>query len=145
VQPVGNHQLYVGGLAGGDHCFGIGDCGAHGFFAEDVLAGFGGADGVLGVHVVGERDVDGVDGLVVADFVHVFVAVDGGCGDAVLGGDFGGFVGMAADEAGDGGVRTLLDAAHEVVGDAAETDDAVAGFLGGGLGIGFEAGEEMCG
>ena len=61
VAAVGDHQLHVGGLAGGDHGFGIGDGGRHGLFAEHVLAGLGGANGVLGVHGVGQRHVDGVD------------------------------------------------------------------------------------
>ena len=104
VAAVGDHELDVGGLAGGDHGLGFGDVDGHGLFAEDMLAGLGGADGVLGVHGVGQRDVDGVDGGVVRDLVEVFVAVDGVGGDAVFGGDAVGFVAMAADQAGDLGV-----------------------------------------
>ncbi len=136
VAAVGDHELDVGGLAGGDHGFAIGDGGGHGLLAKDVLAGLGGADGVLGVHGVGQGDVDGVDGGVVGDFVEVFVVVDGAGGDAVLGGDAGGFVAMAADKRGDLGVGGELDAGHEVAGDAAETDDGVADFAVGGGGCG---------
>ena len=133
VAAVGDHELDVGGLAGGDHGFGFGDADAHGFFAEDVLAGFGGAEGVFGVHGVGQGDVDGIDFVIVSKAVHILVVVDIGFGDAVLGGDAGGFVGMAGDERGDFGVAGGLDGAHEVVGDAAEADDGVADFAAGGL------------
>ena len=131
VAAVGDHELDVGGLAGGDHGFGFGDVGGHGLFAEHVLAGLGGADGVLGVHGVGQRDVDGVDGGVARDLVEVFVVVDGAGGDAVLGGDAVGLVAMAADQAGDGGVGGGEGAAHEMVGDAAQADDGVADFARG--------------
>ena len=53
VAAVGDHELDVGGLAGGDHLLGLGNIGGHGLFAEHVLAGLGGADGVFGVHGVG--------------------------------------------------------------------------------------------
>ena len=56
-------QLYVGGWQASIIAR-IGDGGGHGLFAEHVLAGFGGADGVFGVHGVGQGDVDGVDGFV---------------------------------------------------------------------------------
>ncbi len=143
VAAVGDHELDVGGLAGGDHGLGFGDVDAHGLFAEHVLAGFGGADGVLGVHGVGQGDVDRVDGGVAGDLVEVFVVVDGGCGDAVLGGDAVGLVAMAADQAGDGGVGGGKHAAQEVVCDAAEADDGVSDFARGGLGV--ESGREARG
>ena len=53
---VGDHELDVGGLAGGDHGLGVSDSGGHGLLAKHVLAGFGGADGVLGVHGVAIRN-----------------------------------------------------------------------------------------
>ena len=104
VAAVGDHELDVGGFAGGDHGFALGNAGGHGLFAEDVLAGLGGADGEVGVHGVGQGDVDGIDGGVVEDVVEVVVVVDGVGGYAVLGGDAIGLVAMAADQGGDGGV-----------------------------------------
>ena len=41
---------------------------------------------------------------------------------------------MAADEAGDGGVGGEEQAAHKVVGDAADADDGVTDFAVAGLG-----------
>ncbi len=129
VAAVGDHELYVGGLAGGDHLLAVGDAGGHGLFAEHVLAGLGGADGVLGVHGVGQRDVDGVDGGIVRNLVEVFVVVDGTGGNVVLGRDAIGLVAMTADERGDLRVGGVARAGHEVTGDAAEADDGVAGLL----------------
>ena len=118
-----------------------------------MLAGFGGAYGVLHVHGVGKADVDGVDGFVVADVVVGVVGVDGGFVNtvefAVLGTFFGGVTG---DEAGDFGVLGVLDLLHEGVGDVAEADRGVAdapgffgasvgGQLGGGEGEGGKFGE----
>src|SRR5208337_719293 len=115
VAAVGDHEPDVCRLASRDHRLGLGHIGGHGLFAEDVLAGFGGADGVLGVHGVGQRDVDGVDGGVVRDFVEVFVVVNGAGRDAVLGGDAVGLVAMAADEGGGLRVGGIQRPAHEVI------------------------------
>ena len=104
VEAVGDHELDAGVGASGDHAAALSGGDVHGFLAEDVLAGAGGADGVLGVHGVGQGNVDGVDGGVGGDGVEVFVVVDGGGGDVVLGGDAEGLVAMAADESGDFGV-----------------------------------------
>ena len=137
VAAVGDHELDVGVAAGRDHGCGIGDGDAHGLLAEDVLAGAGGADGVLGVHGVGQGDVDGVDGGVGGDLSRSFRSCRCSCGDVVLGGDADGLVAVAADQAGDFGLRGLGGAAEEVVGDAAETDDGIAdaagSFRSGGL------------
>ena len=68
-----------------------------------MFAGFGGADGVFGVHGVRQSDVNGFDSLVVAHVVHGFVGVDGGFGDAIFGGYGAGFFGMSGDQASDSG------------------------------------------
>ena len=63
-------------------------------FAEDVLAGFGGAHGPLGVHGVGQRVVDDVD---VGVGEQRFVAAEG-FGNALLGGVcLSGFFAAAGD------------------------------------------------
>jgi len=142
VAAIGDHQFLVCGLAGGDHLLAVFNAGGHGLFTEHVLAGLGGADGVLGVHGVGERDVDGIDSGVVRDLVERFVAVDGTGWDVVLGGDLLGLVAMAADEGSDLGVGGVACAGHEVAGDPAEADDGVAGFLLGGLSM-CGGGDEM--
>ena len=46
-----------------------------GFFAEDVLASFGGGDGRDGVPVVGGRDADGVDVLACDQLAEVLVGL----------------------------------------------------------------------
>ena len=143
VAAVGDHELDVGGLAGGDHLLGLGDVEAHGLFAEDVFAGLGGADGVFGVHGVWERDIDCIDGGVVRDLVKVFVVIDGVSRDVVLCGDAVGLVAMAADECGDLRVGGIENAAHEVICDASEADDGVTGLAANGLGI--EGGDEVGG
>ena len=81
------------------------------------------------MHGIGESDIDSVDGGIVHDLVELFVAIDGGCGDVVLGGDFFGFVAVSADECGDLGVGGGVGAGDEVAGDAAESNDGVADFL----------------
>ena len=141
VQPIGDHQFDSGGTAGVDHAAALGGGDVHGLLAEDVLAGTGGADGVLGVHGVGEGDVDGVDGGVGGDAVEVLVGVDGGGGDVVLGGDALCLVAVAADESGDTGLSGLRGAAKEVVGDAAESDDGVADVRRPGEALGEGRGE----
>ena len=134
VAAIGDHELDVGGFAGGDHPLTLGDIDGHGLFAEDVLAGLGRANGEVGVHGVGQRDVDGVDSFVGDDGIEVVVGVDGGFGDSVVGGDAEGLVAMAADERRDLGVGGIADAGHEDGGDAAEADDGVAGLAPGSLG-----------
>ncbi len=63
VQSVGNHELDAVVLAGGDHALTFVDGDGHGLLAQHVHAGAGGADRVLGVHRVRQRDVDRVDAL----------------------------------------------------------------------------------
>src|ERR1035438_8035248 len=75
--------------------------GGHWLLAEHVLAGLGGSYGVLGVHRVGQCDVDGINSGIVHDFVEIFVAVYRRGRNVVFGCDTLGFVAMAADERGD--------------------------------------------
>ena len=58
------HQQDAGGLGRGDHGLRFRGVHGQGFLAEDVLAGPQGPDGPLGVEVVRQGDVDGVDGRV---------------------------------------------------------------------------------
>jgi hypothetical protein len=73
----------AGAVADGEEGLRFSEGHAEGFFAEDVLAGFGGADGPGNVELVGERVVDGVDAGVGEEF---FVGAVGG-GDVELGSD----------------------------------------------------------
>ena len=132
VDPVGNHEFDVGVFARLDHGAALGGVEGHGLLAEDVFARFGGADGVLGVHVVGEADVDGVDVGILSDGVEVFVVIDRGLGNLELLLVFGGLlVGVAGDEAGDGAFAGLGNGAHEDVGDGAEAHGGEADAAGG--------------
>jgi hypothetical protein len=120
VEPVADHEVDVVGAASVDHVAALGGGNSHGLLTEDMLAGFGGADGVLAVHRVGERDVDGVNGFVVSDVVIGFVGIDGVGGDAVLIAKLFAFVGgVSCDETAEGGDLGLRDRAHEDLGDAA--------------------------
>jgi hypothetical protein len=58
------HQQDPGLVGRGDHPLRVGDRQRQRLLAQDVLARAGGGDRPLGVKVVGERDVDGVDVLV---------------------------------------------------------------------------------
>ena len=107
LAAVGDHEFPVGLLAGVDHGLGIGDGGGHGLFAEHVLAGLGRADGVLGVHAVGQGDVDGVDVFVVGDGVDSFVAVDVARGNAVLAAIFSALSRWPLTRAGDAAVFAI--------------------------------------
>ena len=42
------------------HFFALGNRDRHGLFTEHVHARLDGADGVLAVHVIGQRDIDGI-------------------------------------------------------------------------------------
>ncbi len=134
VAAVGDHELHVVLLAGCDHGAALGKAGGHGLFAEHVLAGFGGSDGVLSVHGVGQGDVDGVDGVVVRESRRSFRSCRWTARDVVLGSLLLGFLAMAADESGELAGFRVSDAGHEVFhGDAAEADDAPAEAAAGGL------------
>ena len=135
VAAIGDHQLDAGRLAGRDHRLGFGHVGRHRLLAKHVFAGFGRADRVLGVHRVGQCHIDRLDGRVVRDFIEVLVIVDGACRNPVLGRDPLRLVAMAAYEPGDLGGGGAAHGRHEVTGDAAEADDAVAGLPRGGLGM----------
>ncbi len=76
VEPVPHRQQAAGGAAGVDHLLAFPHREGHGFFANDVLAGPGRPDGVLGVHGVGQHHVHDVNVGVVADGVEVAVVVE---------------------------------------------------------------------
>lgn len=134
MAAVGDHELDVGGLAGGDHALAVFGGGGHGFFAEDVLARFGSADGELSVLAVGQDDVDDLDFGVPGELVVGSVVVEGGLLDAVLGGDLAGFFAVAGDEGYGFAVFGLAEGGKDLAeGEAAKAYDGEAGALGGGL------------
>src|ERR1039457_3438255 len=98
-----------------------------------MLSGFGRADGVFGMHRVGQRNIHSIDSGIVRDLVEVLVAVNGACRNVVLGCDPLSLVAMTTDQCRDPGVGGVSRSGHEVAGDAAEPDDGVAGFLLGAL------------
>ena len=116
----------AGAVANGEEGLGLGEGHAEGFFAEDVLAGFGGADGPGDVELVGERVVDGVDVGVGEEF---FVGAVGG-GDVELRGDGAGFGEVARGDGGDGGVLAALHGGDDFSdADAGGGEDAPADFF----------------
>ena len=123
LDAIGDHQLHVRLAAGVDHpgAFGGGD--SHGLLAEDMLAGLGGADGVFGVHAVGQPDVDGIDLGIVRDLVEVLVVVDRFVRDSVELLKFRRLLrGVAADQRGDLAVRGERAGLHEDGRDIAKAD-----------------------
>lgn len=76
LDAVGDHELFVGALARGDHLLGFGGAVGHRLFAQHVFAGLRGAHGVLGVQTVRQDDVDRLDFGVVAQLVVVLVGID---------------------------------------------------------------------
>ena len=52
AQLLGIHELHAGLLAGGDHAIGLLEISRQGFFADDVLARFGGRFGVFTMQVI---------------------------------------------------------------------------------------------
>ena len=73
---VADHQLAAGRLGRRDHLLALLRRVGHRLLAQHVLAGLERADGVLGVHAVGQHDVDDVDVRVVRQAVVVVVGVD---------------------------------------------------------------------
>ncbi len=106
----------------------------HRFFTEDMFPGLGGADGVFGVHAVGEDDVDDVDVGIVFDGVIVVVVVNIFGIDAIFGGLGLGFFGVTADE-GDGTAEFGFGEGGEdlVHAERADADDGEAEFCLGGI------------
>jgi hypothetical protein len=95
-----------------------------------MLAGLEGADRVLGVHRVGEHDVNDVDLRVVLECVVVLVVVDVLRVESVLFDDRRRLLGgVAADEGDELRVLALGEAGDDLVfREAANADDAVAYF-----------------
>ncbi len=95
-------------IADGDERVDFGDVDTEGLFAEDMLAGAGGADGPFDVEVIGKGVVDDVDGGVGEEFVVGAVgggdAEGGGVGlggGEIAGADGGDFERFGAEEGGD--------------------------------------------
>ena len=116
----------AGAIADGEEGLGLGEGHAERFFAEDVLAGFGGADGPGDVELVGKRIVDGVDAGVGEEF---FVGAVGG-GDVELGGDGAGFGQVAGGDGGDCGKLAALHGGDDFSdADAGSGENAPADFF----------------
>ncbi len=132
TQPVGHGQVLVGGLAGGDHRLAVLDRVGHRLLDQHVLAGLVGADRVLGVHVVGQHDVHGVDVGVVGDAVVRVVRVDAFVGHAVLRGDRLDLVGRTAHQARETGPLGVRERRQDVADrQAADADHRVPEGLRG--------------
>ena len=141
LDAVGDHELFAGLFAGVDHLLAFGGRSGHRLFAKDVLARLGPAHGVLGVHPVGQDDVNDIHVLVVAQVVVGFVIVDARFGETILPGDFAAFVHVAADEggetrflAGDDGRKNLVQC------EVSQADHGVAHPLAGRQRVGQGAG-----
>jgi hypothetical protein len=101
VQPVADGELALGLLGRVDHLLAFGHRHGHRLFADHVLAGLEGADGVLGVHGVGQHHVHDVNVLVVDQPVVGFVIVHVLVGNVVLAFPLGGLGRRARHQAGE--------------------------------------------
>jgi len=68
---IPDHVGHLRLVDGREHFLGFLGVQAEGFLAEDHLAGLGGGDGLLGVHVVGRGDVDDVDVVALKELAPV--------------------------------------------------------------------------
>jgi len=91
-------------LADVEKAFGFGHGEADGFFAKDVLAGFGGFRGPGNVKLIGERIVNGVDFRIGEELLVRAI----GFGNVESGGGFSGFFEVARGDCGDGCESALL-------------------------------------
>src|SRR5271170_3061457 len=132
---VGNHELFVRGAAGVDHFLAFGGSAGHGLFGQHVFAGLEPADGVLGVHAVGQDDVDDVDFRIVFDRVIVLVVVNVLKVDAVAHRELFGFIRMAADKGNQPGLFAFREGRENFVhGETAEAHDGPAQLFSWRLG-----------
>ncbi len=132
AQAVGNRQLAVGGLRRGDHLLALLHRVGHRLLDEHVLARLVRADGVLGVHVVRQHDVHGVDVGVVGDAVVRVVRVQARLRHPVLRGQLACLVEIAAHEPRHARARGVRERGEDVAErEAAQPDDRVAEGLRG--------------
>ena len=133
---VGHHQLLVGRLGRRDHLLAVLGRGVgHRLLAQHVLAGLERADRVLGVHAVGQHDVDGLDVRVVGDLVEVLVVVDVLRIDAVDLREPRRLLRAAADEGDDLRLLALREGREDLVGgQPADPDERPSHLLPGDFG-----------
>ncbi len=135
LAAIGDHQLALRLLAGGDHGFAVGNRSGHRLFAQHMLAGLEAANGVFGVHAVGQHDVNDVDVGIVLQLVVGLVAVDVLRVDAITRAELGGLFGMPGNERDGLGMLAQGKRRKDLVdGERAESDDRVAELLAWGIG-----------
>jgi len=100
------------------HAVAIDVGGGHGFFAQDVLAGFHQGDGLLGVAEIGAGDIDGIDLAAGGQRGEV----GEGEGGAPLGGEFGGALPGTGIDGGEGEFGVLFCFGEELFDDMAGAD-----------------------
>ena len=124
MEAVGDHQLDAVLGAGGDHPLAFLGRDRHGLLAQDVDAGAGGANRILRVLRVGQRDVDGVDLLEAGVVVVVVERVV----EAVAAGDLPPLGRVAAHDGDEAGVaaRVREGRQHRHLGDVAQPHHRVA-------------------
>ena len=95
-----------------------------------MLAGLEAANGVLGVHAVGQHDVNDVDVGIVLQLVVVLVAVDILRVDAITRPELGGLFGMSGNEGDRLGMLAQGKRRKDLVdGERTESDDRIAELL----------------
>ena len=76
VKTIGNHQLGLIALRRANHFLALRLVGSHGFFAQHMNASVGGLHGIVAMHAVGQRDIDGVNFAAVHEMRIVLIGVD---------------------------------------------------------------------
>jgi hypothetical protein len=113
---VPNGQQAIGSLAGVDHLLAFFDGNFHRLFAQDMFAGLGRLDGVLGVQGIGRNDINNINIRVVAHLFHRVVVVDIFVWNVVLRFPFFGFGGMAGDNPGKTAIFRQLQSRCDLIG-----------------------------
>ena len=104
---------------------------AMGFSHRMCLPALAAAQGELGVHAVGQDDVDDLDGRVLRELVEGGVVVEAGVGNAILRSHFASFVAVSADQRDGLAVFALAHGRQDLPKrEAAEADHRKAGALG---------------
>ena len=114
------------------HAVAIDVGGGHGLFAQDVLAGLHQRHGLLGVAEIGAGDVDGID----LGAGGQRGKVGEGEGGFPPGGEFGGTLGGAGIDGGEGEFGVLFGFGEELLDDMAGADGGKTDHGGTSLGFG---------
>ena len=127
---VGDHQFAIGFAAGVNHLLTFGRRVRHRLFAEHMLAGLKSAHRVLGVHAVGQHDVNHIHIGIVFDRIVILIVVNVLFIDFISQRELVGFVRMSADESDDFGLLAFGERGENLIDrQTAQADDGPSELL----------------